>query len=132
LTQPEQSYGLTLVLLTLFDGRITLCQLESCHGGYCGTNVRFALWQLSVIRVVFPQKVKPAMASVADLITEAIQKKLIVRAIYQDYERIMCPHVIGYKKGVLNALFFQFGGGSKSGLPVGGMWRCIHIGELSR
>lgn len=97
----------------------------------CGTNVHFVLWRLSVITVAFPQKVKPAMASVADLIAEAIQKKLIVRAIYQSYERIMCPHVIGYKKGVLNALFFQFGGGSKSGLPVGGMWRCVHVSELS-
>jgi len=76
------------------------------------------------------------MPSVLDLIVEAIHKKLVVTAMYQGYERIMCPHVVGYKqpkKGgqELNALFFQFAGGSKSGLPPGGQWRCIHLDELS-
>ncbi len=66
-----------------------------------------------------------------EIIVKAIQQKLIVTAMYQGYERIMCPHVIGYKKGILNALFFQFAGGSKSGLPPEGQWRCIHMDELS-
>ena len=69
--------------------------------------------------------------SVLDLIVQAIQKRWVVTAMYQGYERIMCPHVIGYKKGELNALFFQFAGGSKSGLPPGGQWRCVHVAELS-
>jgi hypothetical protein len=66
-----------------------------------------------------------------DTIIVAIRRKLTITATYQNYERIMCPHVIGYKKGVMNALFFQFAGGSKSGLPAGGMWRCIHLDELT-
>lgn len=74
--------------------------------------------------------------NVLELIVQAIQQRLIVIAMYQGYERIMCPHVIGRKNEKnggqrLNALFFQFAGGSKSGLPAGGQWRCIHVEELS-
>jgi hypothetical protein len=71
------------------------------------------------------------MPNVQETIVAAIRQKLIVTAMYQGYERIMCPHVIGYKKGVLNTLFFQFAGGSKSGLPPDGQWRCVHVDELS-
>src|SRR5882762_1549459 len=75
------------------------------------------------------------MPTVQELIIAAIQQKLIVTATYQGFVRIMCPHVIGYKhkpEGTrLNALFFQFAGGSKSGLPPGGQWRCVHVPELS-
>jgi len=70
------------------------------------------------------------MPNPLDVIVNAIQNKLVVTATYQGYQRIMCPHVIGYKDGVLNALFFQFAGGSKSGLPPGGQWRCVHVDEL--
>jgi hypothetical protein len=66
-----------------------------------------------------------------EIIVTSIQQRLVVTAMYQGYERVMCPHVIGYKKGVLNALFFQFAGGSKSGLPPEGQWRCIHMDELT-
>lgn len=72
------------------------------------------------------------MPSVQELIVSAIEQKLVVTAMYQGYERIMCPHIIGHKKGVLNALFFQFAGGSKSGLPPGGQWRCIHVDDLTQ
>jgi hypothetical protein len=72
------------------------------------------------------------MSSVQELIVSAIQRKLVVTAMYQGYERIMCPHVIGYKKGILNALFFQFAGGTKSGLSPDGQWRCIHVDDLTQ
>jgi|SRR6185312_8905248 len=71
------------------------------------------------------------MPSDLDVIVNAIKNKLIVEAVYQNLSRIMCPHVVGYKNGQLNALFFQFAGGSKSGLPPGGQWRCVHLDELS-
>ena len=67
-----------------------------------------------------------------ELIVSAIKQKLVVTAMYQGHERIMCPHVIGYKKGILNAFFFQFAGGSKSGLQPGGQWRCIHVDDLTQ
>jgi hypothetical protein len=80
--------------------------------------------------IFLPRKVR-IMASVLDTIVEAINKRLIVEAIYQDLPRVMCPHVVGEKKERLNALFFQFAGESKSGLPPEGQWRCIHLDELS-
>lgn len=71
------------------------------------------------------------MPTTQEIIIEAIRERRVITATYQGYERIMCPHVIGYKGDVLNALFFQFAGGSKSGLPPGGQWRCVHVDELS-
>jgi len=64
-------------------------------------------------------------------VRKAILEKRIIVAVYDGYRREMCPHVIGYKDGKENALFFQFGGASKSGLPPGGQWRCIHLADLS-
>jgi hypothetical protein len=72
------------------------------------------------------------MPSVQELIVSAIQQRLVVTAMYQGYERIMRPHVIGRKNGILNALFFQFAGGSKSGLRPGGQWRCVHVDDLTQ
>lgn len=77
------------------------------------------------------------MPTAQEIVVDAIHNKLIVTAMYQGYERVMCPHVVGYKRDKktgarhLNALFFQFAGGSKSGLPPEGQWRCIHLNELS-
>jgi hypothetical protein len=71
------------------------------------------------------------MPSVEEVIADAIRRRMVVTATYQNYERIMCPHVVGRKKGVLNALFFQFAGSSRTGLPSGAQWRCVHVNELS-
>ena len=72
------------------------------------------------------------MPSIQELIVTAIHNKMIVTAMYQGFPRIMCPHVIGYKDGWrINVLSFQFAGGSKSGLPPGGMWRCCLLDELT-
>jgi hypothetical protein len=69
------------------------------------------------------------------LVREAIQKKLHVLAIYDGYAREMCPHTIGTGKGgEEQALFYQFGGESKSGLGPQGHpsnWRCIPLSKLS-
>ena len=67
-----------------------------------------------------------------ELIVSAIQQKLVVTAMYQGCERIMCPHVIGTKNGSLNAFCFQFAGGSKSGLRPGGQWRCVRVDDLTQ
>ena len=69
------------------------------------------------------------------LIRYAIVEKRIVRAIYQGLYCEMCPHVIGMKNGKQFAIFYQFGGQSKSGRIEFGRskdnWRCIDINELS-
>jgi len=73
------------------------------------------------------------MPSSYELIKQAIIDKDQITATYQGYDREMCPHVIGRKNGRAQALFYQFGGESSSGLgPVGsdGNWRCIPIDQL--
>lgn len=68
------------------------------------------------------------------LIRQAIVNKQQVIATYNSHRREMCPHVIGTKDGRRQALFYQFGGTSESGLEPAGSpknWRCIPIGGLS-
>lgn len=67
-------------------------------------------------------------------IRDAILQKLIVTADYDGFFREMCPHVLGMKNGKEHALFYQFGGGSRSGLAPNGSpanWRCIDILKLA-
>ena len=65
------------------------------------------------------------------LIRQAILAKQQVIATYRGHRREMCPHVLGTKGGRRQALFFQFAGGSSSGLPPGGEWRCIPVEQLT-
>lgn len=67
------------------------------------------------------------------IIRQAILDKEQVIATYQEHEREMCPHVLGTKRDRRQALFYQFGGTSKSGLQPDGSpenWRCIPVDEL--
>jgi len=67
-----------------------------------------------------------------ELIKQAILSRQQVIATYDGHRREMCPHVLGKsKKGDRQALFYQFGGRSSSGLPPCGEWRCIPISGLS-
>ncbi len=73
------------------------------------------------------------MADNYALVRRAILSKDQVIATYQGHRREMCPHVIGTKDGKRQALFYQFGGTSKSGLGPSGSpenWRCIPIDQL--
>jgi hypothetical protein len=68
------------------------------------------------------------------IVRQAIIAKQTVVATYKGHRREMCPHVIGTKEGEPHALFYQFGGGSSTGLAADGSpenWRCIRIAELS-
>jgi len=53
-----------------------------------------------------------------------------VSFIYHGYRRECCPHTLGWTDGREQALVFQFAGGSATGLPPGGMWRCIKVSEI--
>lgn len=66
-----------------------------------------------------------------DIIRDAILEKKQVTGYYRGHYREMCPHVLGTKNGRAQALFYQFGGSSSSGLPADGEWRCIPLGGLS-
>jgi hypothetical protein len=65
----------------------------------------------------------------SSLLAQAIHEKRPVSAAYDDYQREFCPHVLGYKFGVLRVLGFQFGGGSSNG-PVQGEWKCFIVSRL--
>ncbi|MDO8324906.1 MAG: hypothetical protein Q7T23_18435 [Phenylobacterium sp.] len=65
-----------------------------------------------------------------ELIKRAILEEKQVVFMYQGLRREACPHVLGRKHGLEKVLFFQFGGQSNSGLPVGGMWRCVFLSEV--
>ena len=68
-----------------------------------------------------------------DLIREAIINKQYISCSYNGYYREMCPHTIGTKNGKAQALFYQFGGKSKSGLSTDpkNNWRCIPVNEIT-
>ncbi|HEX7884600.1 MAG TPA: hypothetical protein VF474_01365 [Phenylobacterium sp.] len=54
-----------------------------------------------------------------------------VSFVYAGHPRQVCVHALGLNKsGREQALVFQFGGSSSSGLPTGGEWRCMTIGNI--
>ncbi len=70
------------------------------------------------------------------LLRLAAARRQPVAAIYDGLLRLLCPHVLGRKSGRLHVLFYQFGGGSHSGLQtesgrIGG-WRCLAVERLSQ
>ncbi len=64
------------------------------------------------------------------LLAEAIRTRRHVIARYHDEERVFSPHALGTKRGVAHILVYQFAGGSRSGLPPGGDWRCLKVEDL--
>jgi hypothetical protein len=54
-----------------------------------------------------------------------------VRFFYAGHEREVCVHTLGLNKyGREQALVYQYGGSSSSGLPPGGEWRCMTISNI--
>ena len=48
-----------------------------------------------------------------------------------DAYQVLAEAITGKQRGVAHVLVFQFAGGSQSGLPPGGEWRCLNLDELS-
>ncbi|RCS23471.1 hypothetical protein DUT91_14470 [Phyllobacterium salinisoli] len=65
------------------------------------------------------------------LFAKAMTERKQIRCVYDGYERALCPVILGHSKGQEVALVFQFAGGSKSGLPRGGQWKCFHLSKAS-
>jgi hypothetical protein len=63
-------------------------------------------------------------------LAEAIGTRQQVIARYAGEERVFSPHALGTKRGVAHVLVYQYAGGSRSGLPEGGEWRCLNLDEL--
>ncbi len=68
------------------------------------------------------------------LIYERLRAAMIagkpVSLTYGGHRREVCAHVLGTKNGLPQVLVFQYGGGSSSGLPPGGEWRCMMVGNI--
>jgi hypothetical protein len=67
-----------------------------------------------------------------NLIKEAITNRLQVHFTYKGKQRKTCPHVLGLKHGKEHCLFFQFDGGSNSGLSniKEDNWRCLDLAHI--
>src|SRR5450759_4887586 len=78
---------------------------------------------------------RQTVREVYDLLRMAAARRQPVAAIYDGLPRLLCPHVLGRKSGCLRALCYQFGGSSRSGLPMVsegvGCWRCLVVERLS-
>lgn len=60
----------------------------------------------------------------------AILEQKQVTLFYQGFHREVCPHLLGWKDGREKVLTYQFAGGSSTGLPPGGEWRCLFLDEI--
>lgn len=67
------------------------------------------------------------------IIKNAIQSRQCITCRYNGHVRKMSPYVIGTKNGNQQALFYQYGGTSSSGLSgdPAKNWRCIPINKIS-
>ena len=72
---------------------------------------------------------------VYELVRTAILNKQPIAAVYRERRRLFCPYVLGRnREGRINALCYQFGGGSASGLKEFGStdnWRCVEVEKLT-
>lgn len=71
---------------------------------------------------------------IAVMVTASLFLKKPFSAIYHNFRRSLCPHVLGRSKsGDLHVLCYQIGGGSASGLKHMGSsdnWCCITLPKL--
>ena len=65
------------------------------------------------------------------LFAQAMADRKQIVCVYDGYPRELCPVVLGHAKGQEVALVYQFAGASKSGLPPGGQWKCLHLNKVS-
>ncbi len=73
------------------------------------------------------------MSNSYEIIKQAILDKTAISANYKGYYRELAPHAIGTKQGKQQALFYQFGGESSSGLIPNSKdnWRCLTLDQLT-
>jgi len=64
------------------------------------------------------------------LFERAMRDRRQVVCLYDGHRRELCPVILGHSQNEEKALTFQFGGGSKSGLPRGGQWRCLWLSKV--
>ncbi len=73
----------------------------------------------------------PRTSVIYEIFRQAIVEKKQVVCDYHGYRREVCPHTLGHTDRRERALTFQFAGGSSSGLPAQGQWRCLNLDEVT-
>jgi hypothetical protein len=66
-----------------------------------------------------------------ELFARALIERKQVVCLYDGYARELCPIILGHTRGEEAALVYQFAGGSRSGLPRGGQWKCLRLAKAS-
>ena len=66
-----------------------------------------------------------------ELFAKALLERQQVVCLYDGYRRELCPVILGHTRGEEAALVYQFAGGSSSGLPPGGSWKCLRLAKAS-
>jgi hypothetical protein len=67
------------------------------------------------------------------VLAQALTERRTVRARYHGHERLLCPHVLGWKNGRRKVLAFQAGGTTGSGtLPArrDQRWRSLFVDDI--
>jgi hypothetical protein len=69
-------------------------------------------------------------SAIYQLFRDAILGRKQITCTYEGRYRELCPHILGHKDGQEKVLAYQFAGQSTSGLPPGGEWRCLFLGQV--
>ncbi len=65
------------------------------------------------------------------LFQQAMLHQQQILCTYDGYFRELCPIILGHTQGQERALTYQFAGGSRTGLPPSGQWRCLFLSKVS-
>lgn len=79
-----------------------------------------------------PQPAVSADNEVYELLRLAIERRQPLTAVYEEQQRLLCPHVLGRKSGRLRVFCYQFGGASNSVVGEVTGWRCLAVEKLTR
>jgi hypothetical protein len=64
------------------------------------------------------------------LFERAMRERKLIHCRYGGHDRVLCPIILGHSQGEEKALTYQVGGGSSTGLPPGGEWRCLRLAQV--
>jgi hypothetical protein len=68
-----------------------------------------------------------------DALARALRQRRAVRGRYHGVERVLCPHVLGWKSGRAMALCYQIGGTTTAGAlstDPAQCWRSLFVDDL--
>jgi hypothetical protein len=70
-----------------------------------------------------------------ELLQHAISEHKTVRAIYHGHERLLCPHLLGWRHGRAKLLAYQASGTTSTGPPNADprqRWRSMFVDEIEQ